>query len=225
MPMYTYAFLNTPTSAIELPSGIVSALELVTCDRLSALVEPELSFETLQDHDAQLVQAVLTHDRVIRELFEQTALLPLRFGTRFLSTEGLLAHLQTHSQEYLEKLARVTGKAEYTLKLTPLVLEIEATLPTEAQGREYFLAKKRRFQSQYEQQQQQTAEWQTLVQAIAQIYPEPVLGEAQDGSQRVYLLVSSQESSQLYKHLQAWQIHCPHWELTLSEALPPYHFV
>lgn len=223
--MYTYAFLNTPTHTLELPQGIEGVLELISCDRLSALVEPKLSFEALQENDAQLVEAVLTHDRVIRELFQQTPLLPLRFGTCFVSAEGLLAHLQTHNQEYLEKLALFGSKVEYTLKLTPLPLAVESALPTETQGREYFLAKKRRFQSQFEQQQQQTNEWQALVQAIALTYPNPVLGEAQDGSQRVYLLVSQQDEPQLYDYLEAWQAQCPHWELTLSEALPPYHFV
>ncbi|HEY9747959.1 MAG TPA: GvpL/GvpF family gas vesicle protein [Allocoleopsis sp.] len=223
--MYTYAFLNTPTHPLELPQGIDGALELVSCDRLCALVEPKLSFEALQENDAQLVEAVLIHDRVIRELFQQTPLLPLRFGTRFVSAEGLLTHLQTHGQDYLTKLTTFCGKAEYTLKLTPLVLAVESALPNETQGREYFLAKKRRFQSQFEQQQQQTNEWQALVQAIALTYPNPVLGEAQDGSQRVYLLVSQQDEPQLYDYLEAWQAQCPHWELTLSEALPPYHFV
>lgn len=223
--MYTYAFLQTPDLPLELPQGIAGPLQLMSCDRLAALVEPDLSFETLQADDTQLVQAVLTHDHIICQLFQQTPLLPLRFGTRFVSPMGLLTHLEAHCQDYLAKLANVAQKAEYTLKFTPLVLSTETAVSAELQGRDYFLAKKRRFQNQLEQQEQQTVEWQTVVQAIAQTYPNPVLGEAQDGSQRVHLLVHHQEESQLYDQLETWQLQCPHWVLSLSEALPPYHFV
>jgi Gas vesicle synthesis protein GvpL/GvpF len=118
--MYTYAFLPNSAQILRLPSGIAGSLKVLQVDNLAALVEPNLVFEEVQTSDEQLVRAALAHDRVIRELFQQTPVLPLRFGTRFVSQQGLLEHLEVHQVEYSQKLADVRGKAEYFLKVVPI---------------------------------------------------------------------------------------------------------
>lgn len=222
--MYTYAFLRQPTSSFSLPEGIAEPLQIVSSAGLSALVEPKLDFESLQQSDDRLVQAVLSHDRIVRLTFQQTEILPLRFGTRFVSREGLLEHLEAHRTEYLEKLTQLTGKAEYTLKLLPVDFQ-EPSISSEVKGKDYFLAKKQRYQVQLDQQQQQQQELNQLQETIAQIYPNPVLDDAKEGVERIYLLAERKNEPTLYQHVQQWQAACPTWEITIGEALPPYHFV
>lgn len=223
--MYTYAFLLNANRPLELPEGIWGSLELVSVADLAALVEPELSFESLQQSDRQLMQAVLSHDRVIQEVFQQTTVLPLRFGTYFISRQGLLDHLQSHQQEYLAKLKRLQGKAEYVLKLLPMPF-VEPTIPSDLKGKDYFLAKKQLYQKQTEWQQQQQFELESLNSLISEHYPESTRKEASSNEpERIYLLIAQQQERQLQNHLQTWQKQFPCWELTLGETLPPYHFV
>lgn len=221
--MYTYAFLLNLDRPLDLPEGIWGSLELVCLNQLAALVEPNLSAESLQ-HDRQLMQAVLSHDRVIQEVFEQTVVLPLRFGTYFISRQGLLDHLRSHQAEYLSKLAYLQGKAEYVLKLVP-VASPEPTIAADTTGEAYFLAKKQIYQNQADWQQQQQTELQTLISLIQEYYPETTRGEAIEGIERIYLLSTQQEAPQLLAHWQHWQPQFCCWELSLGENLPPYHFV
>jgi Gas vesicle synthesis protein GvpL/GvpF len=220
--MYTYAFL--PAIPIELPEGIAGSLQVICTEGLAALVEPDLAVESLQANDKQLVQAVMTHDRVIRELFEQTTVLPLRFGTCFVSRQGLLEHLASNSEEYLGKLNGLQGKAEYPLRLTPIPFP-DSSIAPETKGKDYFLAKKQIFQDQSDwvaQQQQQLA---ALWDSIAQRYPSWVKGEADQGVERVYLLSDRSDELLLHQFLKGWQSRYTHWKLSLGESLPPYHFV
>lgn len=220
--MYTYAFFRTSATSIKLPTGIAGQLQIVTAADLSALVEPDLSLEALQQNDEKLLQAVISHDRVICQLFHQTIVLPLRFGTYFVSQESLLTHLDSHCDEYLHKLSNLVGKAEYTLKLMPLG-PTGTSVAFDVKRKS--LVKKQQYQNQLEQQYQQRMEWQEIMRAIAQAYPNNVQGGTEAGVERLYLLVSYQEKTLLHQRLQHWQRLCPKWELQLGEALPPYHFV
>lgn len=219
--MYTYAFLSTIPP--KLPEGIFGSLQIISADGLAALVEPDLAAESLQKNDQQLVQAVLSHDRVIRELFEQTTVLPLRFGTCFASRQGLIEHLETNSAEYLIKLAGLQDKAEYALKLTPIAFP-EATIGANVKGKDYFLAKKEIYQAQAAWQSEQQRELEALFEAIAQQYPW-MKGEADNDIERIYLLGDRQSEPLLPTSLKTWRLHSAHWELILGEPLPPYHFV
>lgn len=222
--MYTYAFFKTPQTDLLLTEGIAGSLRVVGNEHLSALVESDLDIEAIQQDDNQLVQAVLTHDRVICDLFWQRTILPLRFGTCFVSEASLLEYLTIHEETYLSKLDHFEGKAEYRLKLTPLEIE-EAPIDRQLTGKAYFLAKKQRVQEQADQRSRQHQELRQLLSAIVRTYPNYILNEAQEGIEKLYLLVDRQAEGALYEHLQHWQSECPHWELMLGEALPPYHFV
>jgi Gas vesicle synthesis protein GvpL/GvpF len=222
--MYTYAFFKTSATSLNVLPGIEGEVQVVNRGELSALVEPDLDLNAVQKDDNQLVQAVLTHDRMICELFWQTTILPLRFGTFFVSLESLLEHLDSHQLSYLAKLSQLEGKAEYRLKITPLEL-LEEPLPSDLKGKQYFLAKKQQYETQQALQNQQNAELQNLMAAIAQFYPDRSLTEAKAGVEKLYLLADRQQEATLYDRLQDWQNQCSQWELMLGEALPPYHFV
>lgn len=224
--MYTYAFLSNSDIPLTcpLPEGISGSLQLVSVDGLAALVEPDLTLDSLQTTDDVLVQAVLCHDQVIREVFEQAPLLPLRFGTCFVSRQGLMEHLGSHSAEYLKKLTKLRGQAEYLLKLVPLTMPDLAIAP-DLKGKHYFLAKKQHYQAQTEWQQQQQAELDKLLDTIALRFPNWTQTEPNDGVERIYVLSDRQDEVLLYDWVTSWQSLCPHWELNLGQALPPYHFV
>jgi hypothetical protein len=222
--MYTYAFVLKIDQPLDLPEGIWGPLELVCLNQLAALVEPNLPATSLRQSDRQLMQAVLSHDRVIQEVFQQTAVLPLRFGTYFTSRQGLLDHLRSHHTKYLNKLTYLRDKAEYVLKMVPVAFS-ESTLTGELTGQAHGFNKTQTHQTPANWQQQQQTELQALLSLISEHYPETVRGEATEGIERIYILSTLQQKRQLLTHVQNWQprFHC--WALSLGENLPPYHFV
>lgn len=221
--LYTYAFLKTPTESLKLPVGIANPLLLITAGDLSALVEPEVCLDTLQNDDECLIQAVLCHDRVICELFQQTTILPLRFGTSFLEAENLLTHLRYNAEEYQEKIEQLEGKGEYLLKCIPRKLE-EPVLCSESRGRQYFLAKKQHYEAQQDFYILQSSEWQNFVHVVTQNYPSTIIVPSPGAESRIYLLVNFQEEPLLIEQVLHWQKACPRWELQLGQVSPPYHF-
>ncbi|HHP7246201.1 MAG TPA: GvpL/GvpF family gas vesicle protein [Elainellaceae cyanobacterium] len=224
--IYTYAFFKPPSETIELPLGIEGQLDLVVSpENVAALVEPNLSSTEFQASDQRLMRAVLSHDRVIRDMFHQIdALLPLRFGTCFLSHDGLLEHVKAHSQNYLHTLSMLSGKAEYTIKLIPNDIKEQDTSQS-ASGRDYFLAKKRQYQTIARQKQNQEAERDRLLDEIRHLYPSMVRSDASEEVERLYILCDRQVTPPLSQHVQQWQSACSMWTLSLGDALPPYHFV
>ncbi len=224
--MYTYAFILNNATPLDLPEGIWGPLELVSINHLAALVEPELSLEVLQQSDRQLMQALLSHDRVIQDVFQQTVVLPLQFGTCFISRQGLLDHLQTHYTEYLEKLTQLQGKAEYVLKLLPLDFS-EALMTSEPWSTGSFSVQQQHpYSDQIAWQQQQQTELRFLSSLISEFYPESMRGQiTEEGVERIYLLHSRQAERQLQAQLANWQQRFRCWVFNLGETLPPYHFV
>jgi len=223
--MYTYTFLRRSERPLALPIGIAGELTLFDTDRLSAVVEPELPFEALQGNDEALLRAALDHDRVIRDLFVQQPLLPLRFGTRFLSADGLREHLASHGEDYLARLDRLVGRAEYTLRLLPLEMPPEVPSATEVSGREYFLARKRRYEKHQAHEAAQSAQLEALVELVTSVAVACQSGESQEGLQRLHLLAEHAFADVMYEHLRSWQLETPDWKLEIEGPLPPYHFV
>jgi Gas vesicle synthesis protein GvpL/GvpF len=222
--MYTYAFFKTPLAPLTLPKGIVTVVQTVDTGQLSAIIEPDLALESLQQDDALLVQAVLAHDRVLRSLFLQATILPLRFGTSFSSLQSLLAHIQTHQQTYLSKITQLEGNVEYTLKLAPVAFP-ELAIAPDVKGKDYFVARKQQYQAQQSYQTQQQEAVRQIEQVIAQTYPNHCFNESTAEGRTVYLLVAWELEHQLDQHIQSLQEQHPQWELKRGEALPPYHFV
>lgn len=221
--LYTYAFLDATLDC--LPEGFEHPLEGIEVDGVTAVVEPDLAIAPLKENDEVLMRAVVNHDRVIRELFEQRTLLPLRFGTCFPSAKDLQDHLQTNAPRYRDRLKQLQGKAEGVLRLMPLPYSATTPLP-EAGGKAYFLAKKRQYQEQVEYQHRQKQERELLRQAIARHYPDIFLGEPrEDGMERLYILIERDAGTALENYMEMWEAQCPSWELSLEVPLPPYHFV
>ena len=220
--MYVYAFLKAPVDDIELPMGIEESSALVVCGQLAALAEPSLSIETLQQTDERLMRAVMDHDRVIQELFQSTTVLPLRFGTSFLSQAHLISHLEEKQQPYWDQLNTLDNKAEYLVKLLPYAYEPEAD-PIEKTGRGYFLAKKRRYEAQANYQEQQQQEFNYFCQFLQAQPCEMVQGKDDEDVERLFILLQRSQEDWFRHLLHNHTARC--WHVQVGEALPPYHFV
>ncbi len=245
-PLYTYAFVRWPVALsgqFELPPGIAGSLQILTGkdtiedasdyatdpdlasaeNSLAALVEPDLDIAKLQTYDRQLVQAVLSHDRVIQSIFQQTTVLPLRFGTCFPSALALQAHLQSQRSHYAASLQQWADQAEYLLTLLPVVAAIPP-LDTSLTGKAYFLAKKQHIQAEAEFQRQQQDEFNGLLAELAHHYGVH-RSEAQAGVEKVYVLGDRRSLPDLVAQTTVWNRTCQYWRVTVGEALPPYHFM
>lgn len=220
---YVYA-LVPPFADISLPSGWETELRLVGTGEIKAIVEADVDLKHLQQNDNLLMQAVVHHDQVIRELFTQVDVLPLRFGMGFRSLDDLMQHLQENGASYRDKLQALANKAEFVIRCEPKFVEAES-VSSDVTGKNYFLAKKQQYQAQQDQQQQQQDELKALQAAIAHLYPQNQIAEPREGVERIYLLSDRQALLRLEKHLGEWQAQCPHWELSIDGGLPPYHFI
>lgn len=145
----------------------------------------------------------------------------MRFYHCFADRANLTLHLATHQEQYLAQLTDLSGKGEYILKFIPQEPPVP-TVATEGKGREYFLAKKQRYQIQQDWKIQQARERDSLIDRVTQAYGDAVIAE---GQEQIYLLINRNAEDILYQHLQNWQKSCPTWELCLSDAIPPYDFL
>lgn len=222
-PLYLYAVCLIPDQPLVLPAGLQGDTLLMTVENVAAIAELHIDLAALQADDQRLLTAVLSHDRVINEIFQQTPVLPLRFGTQMTSLEELQAHLQSNLSAYRTKLKQLSGKAEYQLKLEPTTISLPP-LPEGLKGRDYFLAKKQRLEDQTQALQQQQNQLGSLLERIGQDYPDSLQSTHEDGA-RVFVLVDRSDVTSFHQQAQIWQVDSPAWQINLSEALPPYHFV
>lgn len=224
--IYAYAFLKTPEEPLELPVGMGGdRLLLISTSGISALVEPGISVKSWENDDEKLIKAVVSHDRVLCDLFAKITVLPLRFGISFASEKKLLDSLEECRAEYLEKLHELEGKAEYTLKFIPKTFA-EPKTPAKGKGKEYFLAKKQRYQSQQNFLETQAAQWEKIAAEISQLHPSVMVVEPEgEELRKIYLLLSLQEEALVAEQFLTWQESSSYWELQLGEPLPPYHFI
>lgn len=221
--LYVYAFCPKPSISLTLPAGITHAtVQVITGEKLAAIAEPDIDVAQIKDDDQQLMGAILAHDHVLVQLFDQTALLPLRFGTQFQNTASLETYLRTHQDTHLQTLATLADRAEYLVKLIP---HAYSPMPVDEQlkGREYFLAKKKRLQAQTQFQTQQTSELQQFVGHLEAIPIQYLEGSPQEEQVRFHIL-ADRDATALQSHLKTWQQQLPSWEISLSDPLPPYHF-
>jgi hypothetical protein len=222
-PIYLYSICPRPQQPLTLPLGLANPTQLIAVDNVAAVVETGVDLAALQTDEPRLLDAVLSHDRVICELFQHTPLLPLRFGTQIASLDLLKAHLANQAADYTAKLNILAPKVEYQIKL----IAAEVAAPPLAEGltgREYFLAKKQRLQDQTAAQDQQQADLTQLLDQIYSAYGDSIESEAPAGEARVYVLVD-RDGNTLPQWVEEMRSHSPHWILILSEPLPPYHFV
>lgn len=231
--IYTYAFFPVPSperlGEVEKIEGLSQSVQTVIPDgsRIAAVVEPLADPQYLESSDEILLRSALRHDQVICQLFAQFQVLPLCFGTCFVSQERLQEHLLAHQSAYEQALAALTGRAEYLLKAyrsTP-----SASTPSESgqpvSGTAYLLAKKQEYLRQHQAQTQREAEIEAFKHHWPPSWPQQWVEPQGNESIRLYFLLSSTEFDQAQILTQTWLTTQPHWQVEWSSALPPYHFV
>ncbi|MFM6443286.1 MAG: GvpL/GvpF family gas vesicle protein, partial [Dolichospermum sp.] len=102
---------------------------------------------------------------------------------------------------------------------------LEEPEPLERGGRDYFLAKKQRYQDQNNFRIDQAAEKQNLIDSISKVNQLPFVIQEKEEEVNIYLLVKSQDKTLLLEQFLNWQKACPRWDLLLGDPLPPYHFI
>lgn len=222
--IYVYAFCPRPPQEFTLPAGIASpAVELIAVEDIGAFAEVDLDVSQFKDDDEKLIAAVLAHDRILGELFSQTPLLPLRFGTQFTHKTSLETYLQTHQAAHLQRLTDLAGRAEYLVKLSPKPPEPSPSEET-LKGRAYFLAKKARLQAQAQAEALQAEELQRFLAQLTAAGVQFIQGEPAESEERLHLL-SNRAPAAAQAEIFYWQQQLPSWQIDCSGPLPPYHFV
>lgn len=230
--IYTYAFLKSDISAsLDLPNGQFDQVQIIHTGNLAALIEPNISINSLKQDENTLIRAVISHHSIIGHVFSQTTLLPLRFGTCFISLEDLSTYLKQNEQPYLVKLNHFEGKAEYSIKLIPRDLpsnnqNISLDNSEPMSGRQYFLAKKQLHQIQLAYEQQKIEEKDKFISLIGQRFPEYLQTDSPNSpSTTIYILTDRQDALTLTEIVQNFQQHCNYWNFQLESLIPPYHFL
>jgi len=227
--IYTFAILLAPIPQIQLPGIRAQAIAYIQVGNLVAAVESGLNVEELKSSSEEiLIQAVVSHDRLICQLFKHHALLPLRFGTAFISEQALQDYLTTQDQALSDRLQRLNGYAEYLVKATVTSQSSPDLQEGNLKGKDYLLAKRRQYLQQQEFQAQRQQEYQALlaiIQASGQNSLQVELATPQAGETlRAYVLATTAEIVNLKQTIQNLQIQFPHWSLEISDRLPIYHF-
>jgi hypothetical protein len=230
--IYTYAFLKSDISAsLDLPNGQFDQVQIIHTGNLAALIEPNISINSLKQDENTLIRAVISHHSIIGHVFSQTTLLPLRFGTCFISLEDLSTYLKQNEQPYLVKLNHFEGKAEYSIKLIPRDLpldnqNISLDNSPHKSGRQYFLAKKQLHQIQLAHQQQRAEEKDKFISLISQTFPEYLQTDGPTSPlTTIYILTHREDTQTLNEIVHNFQINCNYWDFQVESLIPPYHFL
>ncbi len=123
--LYLYGITRGVPSALELPVGVdgASPVEALSCAGLTCWVSrvdareyaARLS-ENMENLD-WLAAASVRHQRVVAAIAAVADVLPGRFGTVFLSEEGLLADVRSRKASLLSALRRIVGAEEWGVKV------------------------------------------------------------------------------------------------------------
>ena len=112
MKLYAYCITRMGTQPSSVATGMFHRKTYsITAGELSALVSDV-------DEEAVVInkESVLTHQKVVSSLLDQTTPLPFRFGT-VVSEAELRSYLESRRQALLEKLAVVDGCVEMSIKI------------------------------------------------------------------------------------------------------------
>ncbi len=227
--LYTFAILLAPMPD-DRPLGITGKpIEYLQCDRLIAAIEPDIDIEALKLLPEQsLMQVIVQHDRLVCELFNQCTVLPLRFGTAFVSVSALETYLQTEGERLLARLERLDGYAEFLI--TGSAIAPKTDTGKQLKGKDYLLAKRSQYlqQEQWRSQlQQEVLEYRQVITDSLELYQPEFEHVETQGSEdvRVYALLPRSQVESLKDALRSWQELHSHWQISWSDALPPYHFL
>ncbi|MFI6094374.1 GvpL/GvpF family gas vesicle protein [Lentzea sp. NPDC051213] len=162
-----YAYAITRDSAIDLigPSlirhrGLALVVADVDLDRFTGLELDEPA------EDGPLAVLVREHDAVVRAVFEQEPVLPLRFGTVLDGTDAARRLLDARHEEASAWLGRVAGRREWGLRLRTAARE-QVDLD-QVSGTAYLALRRQRLTAAEDARHAAATVHQTLAQKVAE---------------------------------------------------------
>ena len=227
--VYAYAFLATPSPEqkveLEAIEGLQEQIQIISGPTpMAAAVEANIDLDAMKASDTVLLRSALRHDQVICQLFGHTSVIPLRFGTGFVSTDKLQDHLQQQASLYQQTLDSLSGRAEYLLKVfappEPDVAPVAA-----ASGTAYLLARRQAYQNQQAYLQTLEQASQSLTDLWPASWPRQALDPHGEECSRITFLLDPEQYQQAVAQAQDWQQEHEGWRLDWGGGLPPYHFV
>lgn len=162
--LYLYCFFAGPPAVAPEqglegthPTGVLSYRDV--CALVSCVPLPEYNEQTLNRRLADLpwlTARVKRHEEIVRAVRGLHPVIPVKFGTIYLSAARVLEALQRHYQEFRAFLTFIRDKEEWGMKVfangepehtlpdaSALTCELDRKLATATPGEAYFLRKKR----------------------------------------------------------------------------------
>jgi hypothetical protein len=136
--IWVYAVCERPDLPLPRVRGLARApLDMIAEGPLVAVVSRHA-----QPPDEPALDALWAHERVVESLMGERAVLPMRFGTRPPSADGVREILAGRRDALLEMLDRVRGRVELALRaMQPAARAAAAPSPATASGGEYLRAR------------------------------------------------------------------------------------
>ena len=224
MKLYAYCLvedLNTLNLAVR---GIEdAAVRLLKLDEFGVLVSDGDAFPLTR-------QSAIAHDTVVRSIFEQTPLLPFRFGS-VVSEPQLRHYVATYKTALKKSLAHVRGSVQMDLRLIwqNAKPDTDQTPETEKQGPgTAFLEKKRRELLGDEQQAAQKTELSDLLhKEFGDVIQDQQIELRPSGTAvlaSVFHLVEKHDSEEYQALVAEMRHNRPDLKIRLSGPWPPYSF-
>jgi Gas vesicle synthesis protein GvpL/GvpF len=136
--IWVYAVCERP----ELPLPRVRGLARASLDMIAE--GPLVAVLSRHAHapDEPALDALWAHERVVESLMVERAVLPMRFGTRPSSTDGVREALAERRDVLLEALDRVRGRVELAMRaIQPAACAAADAPPAATSGSEYLRAR------------------------------------------------------------------------------------
>jgi hypothetical protein len=155
--LYTFAVVEQPVALPDQGDGPAD-LRVVSAGGVAAVAEPvdvaEYESPRLEENlkdEAWLEGAVRHHERVIEELLDRTAVVPMRFGSIFSDEAGLRSMLEENADAFAQLLDTVRGRAEWGVRVladrAALTSRVAPSTKTATSGSDYLRRRKAQLQA------------------------------------------------------------------------------
>lgn len=176
-------------------------------------------------------RAILDHARVVSECFQNTTVLPFRFGTVFDNDEALRRSVRANRKAFVESVTKLRGKAEMHLKLIikdgslkEAMTDIE--LPATAGGE--YLTKLREKAARQRERQTRARAISVQVHKLFNPLDEEVCCKKVDSGGMLIDIAHLVDHKSVEKYQNRYTTigkHLKDIEVQLSVPWPPYHFM
>lgn len=242
---YLYAVVPGDCPELEPPLGLVRSGELAAVVSAPPACFLELASElghkgARAESLESLEEALRTHEEVIERL-QPDSIVPLRFGTTLRSRDDVVDFLRRNDRALCESLARVAGRAEWTLRVwarpptsSPAA---EDHAPAARSGRAYLERRRDEKEAISRERRERdemaaaiTARLSPVVSGMTEPSPTPPVGRAAEDDPAALVLhlvclVSRGEERWLEVLEQAVKEVTEDGQAEVTGPWPPYHFV